>query len=93
MTDSGVALVLSAEERALVEALREVPESPLRHKMVALLEALFAYARELQQLEGASEPIVVTCPGVASGTFAGATRMPSALRVFRYRLFSMPRAL
>ena len=46
MTDTGVALVLNAEERALVEALREVPESPLRRNMVALLEVLFAYSRE-----------------------------------------------
>ena len=57
MTDSGVALVLSAEERALVEALREVPESPLRHKMVALLEALFAYAREPRCTEAQADGV------------------------------------
>ncbi len=44
MNGTGVALILSPEERQLVEALREVPESPLRRKMVALLRELFAFA-------------------------------------------------
>ncbi len=44
MTGTGVALLLSPEERQLVEALREVPESPLRQKMVVLLRALFSFA-------------------------------------------------
>ncbi len=46
MSATRVALILSAEERDLVEALRDVPESPLRFKLVELLRALFAYARQ-----------------------------------------------
>jgi hypothetical protein len=46
MTAAGVALILSPEERQLVEALREIPESPLRRKTLVLLKELFAFARD-----------------------------------------------
>jgi hypothetical protein len=45
MSLPGVALVLSPEERELVEALREIPESPLRRKLVRLTRDLFAFGQ------------------------------------------------
>jgi len=59
MTGTGVALILTPEERKLVEALREIPESPLRRKLVLLLRALFSFARAPRCAE--AQPDGVPC--------------------------------
>jgi hypothetical protein len=59
MSETGVALVLGPEERQLVEALREVPESPLRRKLVVLLRELYAFASAPQC--GEAQPDGVPC--------------------------------
>ncbi|HEX7579742.1 MAG TPA: hypothetical protein VF580_07055 [Thermoanaerobaculia bacterium] len=64
MNAAGVALVLTPEERQLVEALREVPESPLRRKMVVLLRALFSFTRAPRCPE--AQPDGVPCENPAA---------------------------
>lgn len=64
MTSTGVALVLNPEERKLVEALRESPESPLRRKLLILLRALFRFARAPQCTE--AQPDGVPCDNPAA---------------------------
>ena len=79
MTGLGVALVLSPEERKLVEALREVPESPLRRKMVGLLESLFAFARAPQCPEEQGDGAPCESPTAQCDQCARVTRVLDAL--------------
>jgi hypothetical protein len=79
MTDKGVALVLSPEERQLVEALREVPESPLRRKLVALLRELYGFAREPSCPEGQGDGAPCDDPTAQCDRCARVTRVLDAL--------------
>ena len=80
MTSTGVALVLSPEERQLVEALREVPESPLRRKMVALLGELFAFARAPMCTEVQGDGVSCENPASQCDQCARVTRVLDSLR-------------
>jgi hypothetical protein len=80
MTAAGVALVLSPEERQLVEALREVPESPLRRKMVALLGELFSFARTPQCPETQGDGVPCENPAAQCDQCARVTRVLDSLR-------------
>ena len=80
MTAPGVALVLSPEERQLVEALRQVPESPLRRRMVALLGELFAFARAPVCGEVQGDGVPCEEPSAQCDQCARVTRVLDSLR-------------
>lgn len=75
MSARGVALVLTPEERQLVEALREVPESPLRRKMVAVLQALFSFARDPRCAEAQADGVPCENPAAQCDQCARITRV------------------
>jgi hypothetical protein len=79
MTDRGVALVLSPVERQLVEALREVPESPLRRKTVALVGELLDFARSPRCQEGQADGAPCDDPAAQCDRCARVTRVLDAL--------------
>lgn len=79
MSAAGVALVLSPEERQLVEALREIPESPLRRKLLILLGALFGFACAPQCPEAQPDGVPCDNPAAQCDQCARVTRVLDTL--------------